>query len=445
MNRRELLRASLVAGAGAALARPEAARSAAAGDADALNVAVIGTGTQGRVLISAAINIPGVRFRAVADIWPYSQGYAQRWLKSRGHVVAVYEDYREMLAKERGLDAAIVATPDFVHAEHTNACLAAGLGVYCEKMMSNSLPAARSMVAAMRKTGKLLQIGHQRRSNPRYLFARERIVRPGKPAGAPPGMLGRLMHAQASWNRAVSGDLGAPRKYQMDPAVLKRYGYGSMREFRNWRWFKKYGGGPISDLGSHQIDVFNWFFGCGPSAVMATGGRDFYTDREWHDNVMAIYEYKTPAGLARAFYEVLTTTSAGGGYAEQFMGTAGSLRMSEVPKWTRVYREAHAEDWAKYVRQRIVNAPPKPKTPEPGEAALDARVSEEMAAYTLPVELSKPIHQPHLENFFDAVRGKAKLSCPADVALASEMAVFKVYEALDAQRKIAFAPEDFRV
>ena len=438
MNRRELLRAGVAAGAGAALARASEAPAGKAGGADELKVGVIGTGTQGRVLINAATKIPGVRLAAVADIWPYSRGYAQRWLKSRKHLANAYEDYRQMLAREKGLDAVIIATPDFVHAEHTNACLAAGLAVYCEKMMANSLADARSMVATMKKTGKLLQIGHQRRSNPRYLHALEKIVRPGK-------MLGRLTHAQASWNRAVSGDLGAPERHHMTAAALKRYGYGSMREFRNWRWFKKYGGGPISDLGSHQIDIFNWFFGCMPSSVLAAGGRDFYTDREWHDNVMAIYEYKTPRGLARAFYEVLTTTSAGGGYTEQFMGTSGSLKMSEVPKWTRVYREVHAEDWARYVRQGLVNAPPEPKKPKPGDAALDVRVSEEMVAYTLPVELAKPVHQPHLENFFDAVRGKAKLNCPADVALKSEMAVFKVYQALDAQRAIALTAEDFRV
>ena len=437
MNRRELLRAGVVAGAGATLARAGKGRANQTGAAE-LKVGIIGTGTQGRVLINAATKIPGVRIAAVADIWPYSRGYAQRWLKSRKHIVNAYEDYRDMLAKEKGLDAVIVATPDFVHAEHANACLAAGLAVYCEKMMANSLADARSMVATMKKTGKLLQIGHQRRSNPRYLHALEKIVRPGK-------MLGRLTHAQASWNRAVSGDLGAPERHHMTAAALKRYGYGSMREFRNWRWFKKYGGGPISDLGSHQIDIFNWFFGCMPSSVMAAGGRDFYTDREWHDNVMAIYEYDTPRGRARAFYEVLTTTSAGGGYTEQFMGTNGSLKMSEVPWWTRIYREARAEDWARYVRQGVVNAPPKGKEPAPGEAAIDVRVSAEMATYTLPVELSKPFHQPHLENFFDAVRGKAKLNCPADAALRSEMAVFKVYQAIDAQRKIAFTPEDFRV
>ena len=83
----------------------------------------------------------------------------------------VYEDFSDMLAKEPQLDAVIVATPDWMHAEHTNACLEAGKHVYCEKEMSNTLAGAASMVRTARETGKLLQIGHQRRSNPRYWHA----------------------------------------------------------------------------------------------------------------------------------------------------------------------------------------------------------------------------------------------------------------------------------
>ena len=70
----------------------------------------------------------------------------------------------------------IIATPDFMHAEHTNAALKAGKHVYCEKLMSNTVEGARAMVVAARETKKLLQLGHQRRSNPRYQHARDKIV-----------------------------------------------------------------------------------------------------------------------------------------------------------------------------------------------------------------------------------------------------------------------------
>ena len=57
-----------------------------------------------------------------------------------------------------------------------------------------------------------------------------------------------------------------------------------------------------------------------PRAVMASGGIDYYTNHEWYDNAMVIYEYPLPDGVARAFYQVQTTTSAGGGYFEIFHG-----------------------------------------------------------------------------------------------------------------------------
>ncbi len=43
--------------------------------------------------------------------------------------------------------------------------------------------------------------------------------------------------------------------------MLAKYGYKDMHQFRNWRWYKGLGGGPLSDLGAHQIDIFNWWLG----------------------------------------------------------------------------------------------------------------------------------------------------------------------------------------
>ena len=86
-------------------------------------------------------------------------------MQDSGHPNRAYVDYKELLDKEKAnLDAVIVATPDFWHAEHAIACMKAGLQVYCEKEMSNNLADARRMVQTARETGKLLQIGHQRRT-----------------------------------------------------------------------------------------------------------------------------------------------------------------------------------------------------------------------------------------------------------------------------------------
>ncbi len=439
MKRRTFLNSAATVGAGLMLAKSSMGQ-AYTPKPDDLNIAVIGVGAEGRVLMDAILKIPGIRFKAICDIWSYSQRYASRYLMKYGHEVKVYEDYRELLATETDLDAVIVATPDWVHAEHANACMNAGLDVYCEKEMSNSLEKAKTMVITARETGKLLQIGHQRRSNPRYIHAINNIVHKHR-------LLGRVTQANGQWNRAKSDDLGWPPSYEMDVATLEKYGYENMSQFRNWRWYKKYGGGPIVDLGSHQIDIFAWVFKNNPASVMAGGGVDFYDHHEWYDNVMCIFEYDAPEGKARAFYQVLTTTS-NGGYYETFMGEEGTLVVSENPKKTEVLREPTAkEEWGKYVKSGVLTkfaekmAPIAPVVED--DSMSDSRETPPLDAWGLPVDLTKPYHQPHLENFFDAIRHGAKLNCPPEIGYETAVAVLTVNRAVEEGRKIVFKPEDF--
>jgi predicted dehydrogenase len=444
LTRRDFLKSTTSAGLGIALTGGGLAKPTPGGQVeekpgvDDLHVALIGCGEQGRVLMESCLRIPGIHFAAVCDIWEYSRRYASGYLNKYSQKVNIYEDYRDLLAKEKGLDAAIVATPDWMHAEHTLACLQAGLHVYCEKEMSNSLEKARSMVLGARRTGRLLQIGHQRRSNPRYIHAIERLIKERR-------LLGRLNVAYAQWNRAKSDMLGWPKKYTIDQATLEKYGYNSMFELRNWRWFRKFGGGPIVDLGSHQIDLFSWVFGVNPSTVTASGGIDYYTGREWYDNVMAIYEFEPKEGKARAFYQVQTTTKHGGFY-ETFMGDNGALVISEVPQrgnWAM--REAHAPEWDSLVKEGLLLSETAPiQKVDTRNIFLDVRVTAEAGRWPLPVELAKPPHQPHLENFFAAVRTGSSLTCPAELAYESAVAVLKVNDAVKSRLLIPFRPEQYK-
>jgi predicted dehydrogenase len=303
-------------------------------------------------------------------------------------------------------------------------------------MMSNTIDGARSMVKTMRETGKLLQIGHQRRSNPRYLFTLNRLLHEAQ-------FCGRLTAAQAQWNRAVKEDFGWPRKYEIPASMLAKYGYKDMHQFRNWRWYKGLGGGPLSDLGAHQIDIFNWWMGTPPRSVMASGGLDYYKNHDWCDNALVIYEYPLAEGVARAFYQVQTTTSAGGGYFEMFMGDDGTIKMSEDPSICAIYREARAtavswDDLAEkgYVRAKAASAD--------DAAKVDVRETAQLAEYEIPVFFNKPPHQPHLENFFNTIRGTAKLNCPGDEAFTSEYTIHKANEAVAAQTRIVFTAEEVR-
>jgi predicted dehydrogenase len=442
IDRRSFLRTTAAVGAGLAFA-PKMFAQASGGSKD-INVALLGAGAQGQVLMQACLKIPNIRFKAVCDIWEaYNQKRVSKTLERYGHKNNAYVDYKEMLDKEKGnIDAVIVATPDFWHAEHAIACMEAGLHVYCEKEMSNDLAKARQMVETQKKTGKLLQIGHQRRSNPRYIHCYDKLIKEAK-------ILGRITTINGQWNRGAQEPLGWPKTAVMDDAALGKFGFANMDQFRNWRWYKKLGGGPIVDLGSHQIDIYNWFLGTTPKGVIASGGTDYYDKKthEWYDTVMAIYDFETKEGVVRAFYQVLTTNS-NQGYYETFMGDQGTLAISESSSRGSVYREQSAQvEWDKWVKLGFLNEPKKKEEPKKeGEAVLDVRETLAPPAYELPVTMDNmPYHQPHLQNFFDAVGGKAKLNCPAEVGYETAVMVLKVNEAVEAARRLEFKPEEFKV
>jgi predicted dehydrogenase len=450
INRREFLGATAAAGAGLLLTscsdESSPAPAAKKSTLSAINVALIGYGMEGSVLSDSLMNIMNtgdIKVVAVCDIWDYARKKGKNTYKANGFAVNDYENYEDLLAKEKDLQAVIVATPDFWHAPITNASLKAGLHVYCEKMMSNTVDGARSMVQTMRETGKLLQIGHQRRSNPRYLFTKNRLLDQAK-------FCGRVTAAQAQWNRAVTEDFGWPKHSDMPAEKLAQYGYKDMHQFRNWRWFKGLGGGPLSDLGAHQIDIFNWWLGSPAISVMASGGNDYYTNHDWYDNAMVIYEYQLPRGLndpaiptgiVRAFYQVQTTTSAGGGYFEMFMGDDGTIKMSEDPSLCAIYREARATavSWDDLIAKNYVRAKEMPAS---DAVKVDVRETAQLEQYEIPVFFNKPPHQPHLENFFNAIRGTAKLNCPGDEAFRSEYVIHKANEAIPVQKMIAITPQE---
>jgi predicted dehydrogenase len=445
IDRRSFLRSTAAAGAGLAFS-PMVLGQTDSSKPDDINVALLGCGKQGQALMNACMKIPGVRFKAVCDIWTaYNQRRVNRTLKAYKHDNNAYVDYREMLDKEKDLDAVIIATPDFWHSEHAVACLEAGLNVYCEKEMSNTLEGARKMVEASRKTGKLLQIGHQRRSNPVYLHCYNKIIKDAK-------MMGRITTINGQWNRskAACEDPGFPPNAVIDQATLEKYGFKSMSQFVNWRWYKNLGGGPIVDLGSHQIDIYSWFLDANPKSVIASGGIDYWKNEgwEWYDNVMAIYEYETKQGTVRAYYQTITTNSRAG-YYETFMGDEGMINISESNSpWNGIYKEfwVHASEWEKWTKAGYIKEVKlQEQQPSVTTAAIDVRESPAPVRYDIPVTMDKPPHQPHLENFFDAIRGKAKLNCPAEVGYETAVTVLKVNEAVEAAKKLEFKPEEFKV
>ncbi len=445
IDRRSFLHSAAAAGAGLAFSPMVMGQIDNSKKPDDINVALLGAGTQGYVLMNVCLKIPGIRFKAVCDIWrAYNQKRASGLLRKYHHEHNTYVDYEEMLDKEEDLDAVIIATPDFWHADHTVACLKAGLHVYCEKEMSNTLEGARRMVQVANQTGKLLQIGHQRRSNPRYIFCYEKLLKETK-------LLGQITAVNGQWNRAVAPPRIVPKRTEIDEKTLARYGYKSMQQLRNWRWYKGLGGGPIVDLGSHQIDIYNWFLKAHPKSVIASGRTNYYDKKthEWYDTVMAVYEYETAQGPVTAFYQTISANSSNG-YFESFMGTEGTLVITERPaSRCGVYREEWVLEtkWDKWVKKGYLKKVEGLDQPESEDAVGEVRPpSPPPPKYDMlvKVKMDKSFHQPHLENFFDAIRGKAKLNCPAEIGYETAVAVLKVNEAIEAGRKLNFKPAEFK-
>ena len=125
LNRREFIGATAVAGAGLLLdgCKSDTAQQGAVAHKSSLNtinVALVGYGEEGKVLLESLLNIEGVRLVALCDIWDYHLNEGGRYLQKLGNEVRTYQDFEDMLAKEKDLQAVLIATPDFCHAPMTN-------------------------------------------------------------------------------------------------------------------------------------------------------------------------------------------------------------------------------------------------------------------------------------------------------------------------------------
>ena len=108
-------------------------------------------------------------------------------------------------------------------------------------------------------------------------------------------------------------------------------------------------------------------------------------------------------------------------------------------------REAHAPEWDSLVKMGYLQSekPPLQKV-DTKNIFLDVRVTAEAGRWPLPVELAKPAHQPHLENFFNAILHGTPLSCPAELGFESAVTVLKANDAVKLNRLLSFKPEQFQ-
>lgn len=305
-----------------------------------ISVAVIGTGARGSDLIRALTTVEGVKITGIVDDY---EPHLMKGAEYAGPQARRFTDYRKML-DDLQPQAVVVAVPLVLHAQVTLDALQAGCDVFCEKTMCYSIDEARRVAAEVKSTGRVFQVGLQRRANPIYDQAAA-IVQSG--------LIGQVTAIKCQWHRNNSWRRPLPVA-KNDPA------WPSLERRLNWRLYRDSSAGLMAELGSHQIDVANWLLGTAPRRVIASGGIDYWRDgREVFDNIFCVYEYEVapqaPAALQQAAatqpYTVRVTYSslcnnAYEGASELVQGTQGTLFLTSNKGL--LYREKTAEriNWA---------------------------------------------------------------------------------------------------
>jgi len=264
---------------------------------DKVRIGIIGVGSRGSLLLLHMKNIPSIEIAAVCDNYPPHFDRAKEMTNNKAKA---FVDYRKLL-EINDIDAVVIATPLNEHAHITIDALQAGKHVFCEKSMARLPENCLAMVNTHRKTGKILQIGHQRMFNPKYIKAME-FIRAGQ--------LGNITQMRAYWHRNNDWRRTVP-----SPELEKKI---------NWRLYKEFSCGLMTELASHQIQVANWALGEFPNKIMGAGSINYWKDgREVHDNVNLVYTY--PGGT-QLIYDSCTSNKHYG-LEEQIMGPKGTMEL----------------------------------------------------------------------------------------------------------------------
>ena len=328
ISRRTFLEAGAVAGAGflAPLSVPSAlGQEGKAAPSERIELAVIGIGGRGRHDLGQFLAMPGEQVVAVCDVDKKHLAAGKELAnKQYGNTACQsYSDFRELLAIG-SIDAVCIATPDHWHALIAVAAANAGKDVYCESPLANSVGESRAICKAIKSSGRILQCGCHERSNPKVRYACE-LVRQGH--------LGDLKSIRIQMPTDQAHHDHVRKSLEMPPAAEPPEGfnydfwlgptpkepYSPGRCHFWWRFIHHYGGGEMTDRGSHILDIAQLAGGkdgTGPSRVWASGERN-------------------PTGLYDAFmnYEFVYTYDDGlqvignskGPRGLRFEGTKGSL------------------------------------------------------------------------------------------------------------------------
>lgn len=308
-----------------------------------LNMALIGAGDRGTHDFGIFIKSPGVRAVAICDIYGDHVSKAKEKLAPDAKGLA---DHREVLAM-RDLDAVLIATPDHWHTAIAIDALNAGKDVYVEKPLTRTISEGMQIVKAARENNRVCQVGMQQRSAKHYLQAKEKYFDTEK--------LGDITLARTWWHGNSWHLRKAPAYLQTKPQDLDWAHFVGPVEWRdydgqqyyNWRAYLAYGGGQVTDLFTHWIDVVHMFTGKDiPSSAVATGGVYHYKDgRTAPDTINVLLQYPGPNEFTATFEATLAPGITG--EAIEMCGTEGRLW---IDRSRYEYYPLHSKDAAEVVK-----------------------------------------------------------------------------------------------
>lgn len=271
LNRRQFI------GAAASAAALAQIRAQPASDGRKIKLGLIGCGWYGMVDVNAAFKAGGVEVIALCDVdSAHLEQSAAEVEKLQGSRPKTFKLYEELLATP-GLEAVIIGTPPHWHALQLIAAVNRGLDVYCEKPLSYDVREGRAMVDAVQKSGRIVQIGFQRRQSAAFQQVKQFIA---------DGNLGRVVQvdAQIHFKAGLQSPRPEPPPETLDWELWSGPGpklpYSPQIGHKSWRLEVTSGQGHLVDWGIHLVDATRFVLGHGaPASVTAIGGLYELKDR----------------------------------------------------------------------------------------------------------------------------------------------------------------------
>jgi predicted dehydrogenase len=364
---------------------------------------------------------------AVSDIWKKRREEGQAYLKQKlDHDISPCVN-NDALFNIKEVDAVFISTADFQHAHHTIDAVKAGRDSYSEKPLAETMEDNRDVLKAVRESGRIVQIGSQRRSGPNYKAACD-FIQSGK--------FGPIVMVDLTWNVNQPGRWRRPSlvaQLKEEDTDWKRFLINrpfepfDARKHLEFRLFWPYSSGIPGQWMSHQIDTVHWFSGLPhPRSVVVNGGIYVWKDgRKNADTMTAVFDYGPLDDPTSGFQVMFTSrqTNAAGDVKEIYYSNGGTLNLDT----NRITPEGGLTEH--YAKERGMQAN---LLPELTLHDLAAKVSTEAATG------SDPLTQAHVRNWMECVRSRKQPNAPIEAGYNHSIAVIMTNAAYRTGEKVSF-------